>query len=235
MDTPELLRIQNLRFRYLNQATDILQIDAFHINIGEKVFVRGPSGSGKSTLLNIISGVLKPQAGDIDILGQQLNDLRATKLDRFRADHIGYIFQQFNLIPYLSIIENVILPCRFSRLRNDKSIRRAGSLQDEARHLLNRLFPSFRKDLNQRVTELSVGQQQRVAVARALIGQPELVIADEPTSSLDTDTREAFMDLLFEEVNRSHSGLLFVSHDQTQKNRFDRCVDIADFQPKVSA
>ncbi|MCP4491004.1 MAG: ABC transporter ATP-binding protein [Gammaproteobacteria bacterium] len=235
MDNSELVRIQNLRFCWPNQAVDTLQIDRFYIGKTEKVFVQGPSGSGKSTLLNVIGGVLKPRAGDINILGQHLGELNATTCDRFRADHIGYIFQQFNLIPYLSIVENVILPCRFSKLRNGKAIERAGSLLDEARHLLDRLFPTSSPDLNQRVTELSVGQQQRVAVARALIGQPDLVIADEPTSSLDTGTRETFMELLFEEVDRSGSGLLFVSHDPTQKHRFDRCLDIVDFQLQVSA
>ncbi len=235
MDNSELVRIQKLRFCWPNQAVDTLQIDRFYIGKTEKVFVQGPSGSGKSTLLNVIGGVLKPRAGDINILGQRLGDINATTCDRFRVDHVGYLIHQFNLIPYLSIIENVILPCRFSKLRNDKSIERAGSLLGETRHLLDRLFPSSRPDLNQRVTELSVGQQQRVAVARALIGQPELLIADEPTSSLDTETREVFMELLFEEVERSGSGLLFVSHDPTQKHRFDRCLDITDFQLQVSA
>jgi len=235
MDSTELVRLQNLRFRWQEQATNILQLETFSINRTEKAFIRGASGSGKSTLLNIISGVLKPQAGEVNILGQQLGGLSAIARDQLRADHIGYIFQQFNLIPYLSIIENVILPCRFSKLRLEKSIRRSGSLIEEARHLLDRLFHASGPDLSRKVTELSVGQQQRVAVARALIGQPELVIADEPTSSLDAEAREAFMKLLFEEVDLSHSGLIFVSHDPTQKHWFDRCHDITDFQKAETA
>ncbi|MCP4979452.1 MAG: ABC transporter ATP-binding protein [Gammaproteobacteria bacterium] len=230
MSPTELVRIQNLQFRWPDQARNVLQLDDFSIHRNEKTFIRGASGSGKSTLLNIISGVLEPQAGEVNILGQPLGKLGATARDQFRADHIGYIFQQFNLIPYLSIIENVILPCRFSKLRMESSIRRSGTLVEDARHLLDRLFHTAAPDLNQKVTELSVGQQQRVAVARALIGQPELVIADEPTSSLDADTREAFMKLLFEEVDLSHSGLLFVSHDPTSKSWFDRCIDMSEFQ-----
>ena len=235
MDSTELVRLQNLRFRWPNQKEDVLQVETFSIDATENLFIQGASGSGKSTLLNIIGGVLKPQAGEVSILGQQLGGLSATARDQLRADHIGYIFQQFNLIPYLSIIENVILPCRFSKQRHDKSIRRSGSLIDEARHLLDRLFHKSGPDLNRQVTELSVGQQQRVAVARALIGQPALVIADEPTSSLDTETREAFMELLFEEINLSHSGLLYVSHDPAQKHWFDRCLDITDFQQVATA
>jgi len=226
----ELVRIQNLRFRWPGQTEDILRVDEFCMEPAEKIYIQGASGSGKSTLLNIIGGILEPQVGDVDILGHPLTGLSNFARDQLRAHHIGYIFQQFNLIPYLSIIDNVILPCRFSKLRHEKSVRRSGSLTDDAKNLLDRLFPSSGLDLDRPVNELSVGQQQRVAVARALIGQPELVIADEPTSALDTVTREAFMELLFEEINLSGSGLLFVSHDPAHKHRFDRSFDIADFR-----
>ncbi|HSM23175.1 MAG TPA: ATP-binding cassette domain-containing protein, partial [Rubrivivax sp.] len=139
--------------------------------------------------------------------------------DAFRADHVGYVFQQFNLLPYLSVLDNVRLPCRFSRRRA------ARAPADAAEHLLARV--GLAEALWRRpAAQLSVGQQQRVAAARALIGAPELVIADEPTSALDTDLREAFMDLLLEACAGAGSTLVFVSHDDRLAARFDRRLEL---------
>lgn len=233
MNQQPLVELEDIRFRWPGQPDDIIQIDHLAITATERLFIQGASGAGKSTLLNLISGVLKPQTGVIQLLGHQFSHLNQSARDRLRADHIGYIFQQFNLIPYLSILENVMLPCRFSRARRDKAMRRSGSLSAEATQLIKRLFGQSGPELNRQVTELSVGQQQRVAVARALIGQPELVIADEPTSSLDVEARRDFMELLFEEVNRNQSALLFVSHDPGQKHWFERYLNMSDLQNRV--
>jgi putative ABC transport system ATP-binding protein len=221
-----LIELKNLRFSWQKNTCPIIQLDSLSFKPGEHVFIRGASGSGKSTLLNLIGGVLTPQSGSVAILGKDICGLSSSERDRFRADHIGVIFQQFNLIPYLSILENVILPCRFSPLRTARSIQRSGSVVAEATYLLSHLYDSNGPDLNQRVTDLSVGQQQRVAAARALMGRPELIIADEPTSSLDYDSRLAFMNLLFDEVDGNHSTLLFVSHDPTHQAMFSRSLDI---------
>ncbi|WP_443640920.1 ABC transporter ATP-binding protein [Candidatus Njordibacter sp. Uisw_039] len=198
----------------------------------EHVFIRGASGSGKSTLLNIIGGIVTPQRGQVEIVGQDFCQLKELQRDRLRADHIGFIFQQFNLIPYLSILENVTLPCRFSKLRRANAIERSGSVVEEAVYLLSRLYSKGRCSFHLTTSELSVGQQQRVAAARALIGQPQLIIADEPTSSLDYDAREAFMDLLFDEIKLSGSTLLYVSHDPTHQHLFNRVVDISAINPQ---
>jgi putative ABC transport system ATP-binding protein len=198
-----------------------LDLAAFELAAGEQVFLHGPSGSGKSTLLNLLAGVLRPRSGEVAVLGTRLSSLPGAARDRFRADHLGLIFQQFNLIPYLSVLENVLLPCRFSARRR----RRAGDPKSAAQRLLAHL------DLDpalwpRRADALSVGQQQRVAAARALIGSPELILADEPTSSLDADRQEAFLDLLTRECAASGAALIFVSHDQRLAPRFGRCLSL---------
>jgi len=165
-----------------------------------------------------------PDSGSVRVLGQSLGGMGGSARDRFRADHMGVIFQQFNLLPYLSVVENVLLPCRFSRRRLAKASAQ-GDAALEAERLLEHLDIG-QGILHQRVSELSVGQQQRVAAARALIGGPELVIADEPTSSLDADRRRAFLELLFRECREVGSALMFVSHDATLEPLFDRSVHL---------
>ena len=161
--------------------------------------------------------------------------LSATHRDRFRADHIGYIFQQFNLVPYLDLIENVILPCRFSQRRAENAQKTHGSVTTAAEYLLRHLFTEGELDLEAPVANFSVGQQQRVAAARAMIGDPEIVIADEPTSSLDHDSRERFIDLLFERIEETGATLVFCSHDPTLGARFRRTVEINEFRAETIA
>jgi putative ABC transport system ATP-binding protein len=159
------------------------------------------------------------------VLGQDLARLGGAERDRFRADHVGFIFQLFNLIPYLSVVENVILPCGFSDRRRANARQAGGRVHDEALRLLRHLDMAEAALLHRPVTALSVGQQQRVAAARALIGAPELIVADEPTSSLDADRRHAFIELLFQECAREQATLVFVSHDGTLAGMFDRTVE----------
>jgi putative ABC transport system ATP-binding protein len=206
----------------------VLAFDDLAIAAGARVFVEGPSGSGKSTLLALLAGVVVPETGEVEILGERLDRLSAAGRDHFRAHHIGYVFQQFNLIPYLSMVGNVTLPCRFSQLRRAAALRRSPTLEQEARRLLAHLDLGDPGLSSRPVTALSVGQQQRVAVARALMGSPGLVIADEPTSALDADRRESFLRLLFEECRESGATLVFVSHDAALEGLFDRAVRLAD-------
>ncbi len=222
-----VISIADLRFSWNSAKEPMLDIESLQIVQGEQLFIAGPSGSGKSTLLNLLAGVITPQRGRVQVLGQRLENLTGAERDQFRADHIGFIFQLFNLIPYLSVVENVILPCGFSRLRRDKALHKGGSLQAEALRLLQHLDLDDPQLLKRPVTELSVGQQQRVAAARALIGAPDLLIADEPTSSLDSDLRERFISLLFEECRRSGTTLIFVSHDTTLQPLFSRSLQLS--------
>jgi putative ABC transport system ATP-binding protein len=222
-----IVALSDVRFSWQRGGEPVIDIDALRIAAGERVFLRGPSGSGKSTLLSLLAGVITPQQGSVKVLGRDIGAMGGAARDRFRADHVGFIFQMFNLIPYLSVVENVRLPCGFSERRRANAQRAGGSVDAEALRLLEHLDMTRDGLLRRPVTELSVGQQQRVAAARALIGAPELVIADEPTSSLDADRRMAFIDLLFAECKREQATLIFVSHDATLAGLFDRAIELA--------
>jgi putative ABC transport system ATP-binding protein len=224
-EAPPVVALSDLRFAWPGSPA-LIDIAALQIRRGERVLLRGPSGSGKSTLLSLIGGILQPGHGRLQVLGHELGALGGTARDRFRADHIGFIFQMFNLIPYLSVIENVCLPCGFSARRKQRAQRGGGSVGAEALRLLAHLDLADPALLRRPVTGLSVGQQQRVAAARALIGAPELVIADEPTSALDADRRAGFLQLLFRECEREQSTLLFVTHDASLAGHFDRCIEL---------
>lgn len=229
-----VLDVTNLRFRWTRTQPPCGDIDRFFMQPGERVFLYGPSGSGKSTLLALLGGVVKPDQGTVQVLGNELTNLSASKRDRFRVDHIGFIFQQFNLIPYLSMLDNVLLPCRFSTRRKANALANGSTLQAEAERLLVHL--DLPPDLHNRpVTALSVGQQQRVAAARALIGRPEIIIADEPTSSLDADRQNDFLDLLLKECQAAQATLLFVSHDRRLATHFNREVALPDLNRTIAA
>lgn len=221
----QVVELSNLKFTWPGAKSPVIDIEKFSISKGSKLFLKGPSGSGKSTLLGLIAGVNQPDSGELRVLNHALNRMNGRQKDHIRADHIGYIFQMFNLLPYLSVTDNVCLPCHFSATRKQKALSLSSNLSNEARRLLSEL--QLRDDLiNRSVSELSIGQQQRVAAARALIGRPELIIADEPTSALDTDARESFIKLLFKECERGQITLLFVSHDDSLSSLFDQKIDL---------
>lgn len=218
-----MIDLQQIRFGWPGRPA-LLNIDNLTIQPGERVFIHGPSGCGKTSLLNLIAGIHPAQQGDITLNNTRVTQLSGSQRDRFRADHIGLIFQQFNLLPYLSVQANVELSCQFSRLREARARQQHGSVSQAALHLLQEL--GLAELLQQPVTELSIGQQQRVAAARALIGRPEIIIADEPTSSLDSTNRAAFIELLIRECDQNGSTLLFVSHDQSLAGLFPRQLDL---------
>ena len=215
-----VLRAEALRFAWPGAAAPCIDIEQLEIQAGEAVFLHGPSGCGKSTLLSLLAGVLVADAGRVALLGQDWAALSGAARDRQRVAHVGYIFQQFNLLPYLSVLDNVLLPCRFSARRREQAAREGGAHAQAARLLEDMGLPQA--VWKRQAMQLSVGQQQRVAAARALIGHPEVVIADEPTSALDEDRREAFLDVLVEACRTNRSALVFVSHDQRIAARFGR-------------
>lgn len=214
------LKINQLKFSY-NKGKTVLDIDNLEINQGEKVFLYGPSGYGKSTLLNLIAGVLPVSEGEISVLGNNLSKLSNTKKDLLRGSEIGYIFQIFNLIPYLNIEENIVLPCMINKNRAHNL-----DYRQQAQDLMAVLGLEEFKDKN--VTALSIGQQQRVAQARALIGNPKIIIADEPTSSLDEKNTNEFMKLLLSEWEKRKFTLIFVSHDERLKKYFERSISLPE-------
>lgn len=218
-----VIQCQGLEFSY-KAAGFGLHIPAFELGAGDTVFLQGESGSGKSTFLNLLAGVLKPQAGSVSLLGHSLSGLRAGQVDRLRVDHVGFVFQQFNLLTYLSVLDNVLLPCRFSPRRHAQASQQAGSPAAQARALLGNLGMGHL--LGRPVEALSVGQQQRVAAARAFIGNPELIIADEPTSALDAAHQQQFLDVLLQQASQQGTALLMVSHDARLAKAFNRQLDM---------
>jgi putative ABC transport system ATP-binding protein len=218
---PNVLEMENVAFAWPGRNAFGIEVGGFSLAAREKLLLVGPSGSGKSTLLALIAGIVAPQRGAIRILGSDVAKLGAAERDRFRAEHIGVIFQMFNLLPYGSVIDNVLLPLSFAPKRSAR-VGDAGSQRAEATRLLTRLGLDDKHIASRSAANLSVGQQQRVAAARALIGRPDLVIADEPTSALDRNRQNAFLDLLFGELAAVGAALMMVSHDETLAPRFDR-------------
>jgi putative ABC transport system ATP-binding protein len=220
------IELDQIVFRWPGQLTPCLDIPQFAVSAGEQIFLHGPSGSGKSTLLGLLGGVAIPERGHVRILGHDLPAMPGRARDRVRADHIGFLFQQFNLLPWLSALDNVLLPCTFSPSRQRRASE-ARNTRAEAQHLLSQLdlAPSL---WSKAASDLSVGQQQRVAAARALIGKPEILIADEPTSALDAERQLIFVDLLLREARTANAALIFVSHDQRLAAHFSRCIGLAE-------
>ena len=228
-----MIQLRDVRFRWNREGPLLLDIPTFKVEAGEKVFLEGPSGSGKTSLLNLLSAISVPDHGSVEVNGTDLGQLTGAARDSFRADHIGIIFQMFNLIPYLSPLDNIILPCQFSARRNASVIKRNG-VKEEGLRLLAHMQLNDVVNIGSPTLELSVGQQQRVAAARSLIGSPELIIADEPTSALDHDIREIFLKLLFEEVANAGITLLFVSHEASLAGQFDRRIKLNDINEACS-
>lgn len=224
--TPSSVSITSLRHSWPG-AEPVLDIPRFEMAAGESVFLVGPSGSGKSTLLGLIAGVTPVQTGRVEVLGETMAADKAQARDAIRASRLGVIFQMFNLVPFLGAVENVLLPLQFSPDRRKRLEDTGRDGPGEARRLLKALGLD-EASLAKKATELSVGQQQRVAAARALIGGPGLVIADEPTSALDRSARDAFIALLMGECSARGAALLFVSHDETLADHFDRRVDLRE-------
>ena len=225
-----LIEIKNLKFSYSPTSPTTLYIPEFEVSSGEEVYIYGPSGTGKTTFLEILAGVLTPQEGEVNILGKNLTQMSARERDKFRAEHLGYVFQSFNLIPYLSVFENIELPLKLSKERRAKLDSFDYALA--IRGLCGSLGISDLLDKN--VSRLSVGQQQRVAVARAMIGKPDIILADEPTSALDSDHREKFLKILFELAEFYGTTVLFVSHDRSIENLFSRAVSLGSINKVVS-
>jgi len=219
-ETPNVIRMSGVRFVWPGRDAFSLTVDAFSLPAAKRILLIGPSGSGKSTFLSLICGILAPQTGEIDILGTDITKLAASGRDGFRAEHFGIIFQIFNLLPYGTVIDNVLLPLSFAPMRRKRATTK-GRAEDEAVRLLTCLGLEPHLTRGPSAANLSVGQQQRVAAARALIGSPEIVVADEPTSALDRNRQAAFLDLLFTQVSDAGATLIMVSHDETLAGRFD--------------
>ena len=221
------ISLSNIDFCWGSVKNDFrIRVKDFQLEKNESGILVGPSGAGKSTLLSLLCGILRPQKGITQILGENIESLSDSERDRFRADHMGIIFQQFNLVPYLSAIDNVLLPLHFSPVRRQASGKIQSKTSAEARRLLDALGITSKTLGMQKAATLSIGQQQRVAAARAFIGSPELIIADEPTSSLDEKNQTEFLEQLFKQKDETGASLLIVSHNKNIAKRFDRLIEL---------
>jgi putative ABC transport system ATP-binding protein len=220
---PDVVSMSGVRFRWRGPRAFSLAMESFALRAKERVLLVGPSGAGKSTFLSLLCGIVTPAAGRLEVLGTDMSKLSSSARDRFRAEHFGIIFQMFNLLPYGSVLDNVLLPLSFAPKRRGRASR-AGSAEGEAVRLLASLGLDPKDVEGLSTANLSVGQQQRVAAARALIGAPELIVADEPTSALDRNRQQAFLDLLFADVAAAGASLIMVSHEEELGKRFDRVV-----------
>lgn len=222
MSAAPVISLEDVQFGYGTRL--VLDIPRLWVEQGSSVLLRGISGGGKSTLLGLLAGVLLPGKGRVEVAGHALQDMGGAARDRFRADQLGVIFQQFNLLPFLTVRDNTALGLRFSRLR---SARISGPLDAEIARLLQalQLNPEL---MQRRAGTLSVGQQQRVAAARALIGRPALLLADEPTSALDREAATAFLQLMSAQCQAAGTTVLVVSHDDSLQPLFDRTISLSE-------
>ncbi|MEO1549812.1 MAG: ABC transporter ATP-binding protein [Pseudomonadota bacterium] len=215
-----VIAFRDLRFSYGAGAFG-LAIEALTIAPHSRVAIVGPSGTGKTTMLNLLSGLDVPQAGHVQVAGTALETLGDAARRRFRLQNLGFVFQRFELVSYLSVLENILYPYRLSpalRLTNDVRLR----AQDLARSV------GLDDKLSAKPAALSQGEQQRVAVCRALVTTPKLVLADEATGNLDPANKTLILDLLFEQVAKADATLVAVTHDHGLLPRFDRVIDFAD-------
>lgn len=222
-DTAPILQLEDVQYRWPGRASFRLRVPDLKLARSETVLLLGESGSGKSTLLSLICGTIIAGSGRVCVAGTDIATLSAGTRDRFRAEQIGLIFQQFNLLPFANVQDNILLPLSFAPERR----KRVTDLIAEATRLCHDLgLPEG--VMSAKAGTLSVGQQQRVAAARALIGMPPLIIADEPTSSLDAATQATFLELLFAQSRAHGTTLLMVSHDARLSSQFDRVIHMAD-------
>jgi ABC-type lipoprotein export system ATPase subunit len=213
--------------RFSRDTGFALSIPLLEIAAGEKLAIVGPSGTGKTTLLALLSGIITPQAGQIAVGGLEVSRLPDHQRRAFRARYVGAVFQDFELVEYLSARENILYPARIS-----DSVSLTPALRARADALAKDVGLSDR--LSRKPAALSQGEQQRVALCRALLNDPPLILADEPTGNLDPANKDRILDILFQQADRSGATLITVTHDHALLPRFDRVIDFADFQREVA-
>ena len=221
-----MIQVTNLKFQY-PRSTFELHIPELQIEDGEKVAVIGPSGSGKTTLLNILSGIIVAETGQVEVNGHQINTMSDRELRNLRVKQIGFVFQDFKLLEYLNVYDNILLPYRINN-----SMPGVSGKGSKAKELCKHLGVGDK--LSKYPKHLSHGEKQRIAISRALINDPPLVLADEPTGNLDPDNKKLILEILFKMSDANNSTLITVTHDHELLDGFDRIIDFADFQKRAA-
>lgn len=222
-----MIKIKALEFHYAHGEFQ-LAIPQLSVASGEKVAVIGPSGSGKTTLLNLIAGINRPQKGTVTVADQRVSAYSDAKRRDFRITNIGFVFQDFELLDYLNVLDNILHPYRITR-----ALKLTQPIEQRAIELANGL--GIADKLKRYTGELSQGEKQRAAICRALLPQPQLILADEATGNLDPRNKGKILDLLFENVDSHNATLLAVTHDHELLPRFDRVIDFLDFRSEAAA
>ena len=221
-DDQRMISVRQLEFQYRNGEFQ-LAISDFTVARGERLAVIGPSGSGKTTLLHLIAGIYRLTTGSVAVNGVEVSSLGDSERRDFRITNVGFVFQDFELLDYLNVLDNILHPYRITRaLELDKKVKERARLLAETMGIGDKL-KRFANDLSQ-------GEKQRAAICRALLPHPKVILADEATGNLDPDNKTLILDLLFDTVREHDATLLGVTHDHELLKRFDRVVDFKDFQ-----
>ncbi len=213
-----MIRFRDVRFRYATSSFE-LAVPSLEIQPGERVAIIGPSGSGKTTLLHLMAGIRPPDAGEVQMNDYPIHSMTDSQRRRFRAEHVGLVFQEFELLDYLNVVENILLPYRIH-----STLLLTPPVRQRARELAHSL--GLADKLKRASRDLSQGERQRVAIARALVTQPEFVLADEPTGNLDPTLKTQVLDLFLDALDHRPATLVMVTHDHSLLDRFHRVLSI---------
>ena len=217
-----MIELSNMRFQY-PKSDFKLHINKLHFESGSKTAIIGPSGYGKTTMLNLLAGILLPESGEIKLEETLVNDLSEKERRNFRIQKIGFVFQDFRLIPYLNILDNILLPYRINSI-----LKIENNTINSARKLAEDL--SIGDKLRKYPAKLSHGERQRVAICRALMNKPPVILADEPTGNLDPENKRKIMEILFDYVQKYNSTLITVTHDHEMLKGFNNTINFSNFQ-----
>ena len=217
-----MISINNLYFQY-PKSEFAIEISELSLAAGQRLAIVGPSGSGKTTLLNLVAGITRPQRGTLSVCGRNVDRMNDQQRRRFRISEIGFVFQRFELVDYLDVRDNIALPYLINR-----SLKLTPQIRSEVKTLAEKM--GIQDLLFRHPDKLSQGEKQRVAICRALITSPKLILADEPTGNLDPANKQLILDLFFEQLSGTDRGLIVVTHDMSVAKQCDRIVDFSTLQ-----